>query len=74
MGVRRGVADICLVLPGGAAAFLELKAPGGVLSPEQLLFQQSCEWAGAPYAVARSLDEAVEILRDWGALRVRRAA
>jgi hypothetical protein len=36
MGLVRGVADLALVLPGGRAAFLEVKARGGRQSPEQL--------------------------------------
>jgi hypothetical protein len=69
MGVRAGVADLCLVLPGGRAAFLELKAGRGRQSPTQKLFAQDCATAGALYAVARSLGEVIAQLTVWGALK-----
>ncbi|MBN9434014.1 MAG: VRR-NUC domain-containing protein [Bosea sp.] len=69
MGVRPGVADFCLTLPGGRAAFLELKSAKGRSSPEQKAFAASCDEAGALYAVAKSLSEATEILRQWGAIK-----
>ena len=79
MGVLKGVADICIVLPGGRIAFLELKAEGGYLSADQRAFRSNVEAQGALYAVARTPDEAKDILASWGALRakpeaVRRAA
>lgn len=69
LGVRRGVADLCLVLPGGRAAFLELKAPKGRSSPEQKVFRTDAEAAGALYAVATTSDEVQAVLSSWGALR-----
>jgi hypothetical protein len=68
MGVRPGVADLCLVLPGGQSAFLELKSAKGRQSPPQKEFAADAEKAGARYAVAASIDEAVRILTEWGAL------
>lgn len=69
MGVVPGVADIALVLPGGLAAFLEIKASDGRQSEHQRAFEGRVRGAGARYAVAKSIDEARAILRDWGALR-----
>lgn len=69
MGVRPGVADICLVLPGGTAAFLELKSAKGRTSTEQRVFRADCESVGAKYAVAASIEAAAEELSAWGALR-----
>lgn len=74
MGVLPGVPDLCFVLPSGRAAFIEVKAPKGKLSPEQMAFQLRCATVGAPYAVVRSLDEAVDVLTLWGALKAQRAA
>lgn len=76
LGMRPGVADICLTLPGGRSAYLEIKSEKGRQSPEQKAFELHCEMNGAPYAVARSAVEAHRILTSWGALeeRVRRAA
>ena len=66
MGIRPGVADFALVLPGGRAAYLELKSRKGRLSPAQEEFRAACLAAGALYEVARSSDEAIEVLRGWG--------
>ena len=59
-----------MVLPGGRAAFLELKSPTGSLSPAQREFRAACLAAGAVYEVARSTDEANAVLRAWGAVRI----
>lgn len=67
-GVRRGVPDLCFVLSGGTAAFLEMKAPGGSLTPEQKQFRDAAEAAGAWWATAKSLEEAWDILARWGVL------
>lgn len=74
MGVRAGVADLAFVLPGGRAAFLELKSERGYQSAVQRQFQVEAEAAGALYAVARTPDEAKEVLESWGVLRGRREA
>jgi hypothetical protein len=68
-GLTAGVADVCLVRPGGAAAFLELKSQGGQQSPEQRTFEQLCKANGSPYVIARTIDEAISILTAWGCLR-----
>jgi hypothetical protein len=69
MGVRPGVADICMTLPGGSSAYLELKGPKGRSSPEQRIFRADCETIGARYEVASSTDEVMAILSRWGAVR-----
>lgn len=76
LGLKAGVADLCLVLPKGRAAFLEVKAKDGRQSEAQKAFQIHCELNGTPYAIVRSISEAEQVLSDWGALRVtqRRAA
>ena len=66
MGVVPGVADLVLVLPDGRAAFLELKTRKGELSPEQRAFADRCKAIGAPFAIARSVDEAERILASPG--------
>lgn len=73
MGMLPGVADFAFVLPGGKAAFLEIKAEDGKLSPDQVSFQILCTRVSVPFAIARSLDEAKLILLGWGALRQRTA-
>lgn len=64
-GVRPGVPDICLILPGGQAGFLELKADRGVLSPNQRAFCSLSTRIGAKWAVCRSLEEVAITLNNW---------
>ena len=74
MGLRPGAADLCFIIRG-RAHFLELKADNGKQSPEQLTFAATCAMAGAVYALAWTIGEALAILASWGAiLRVRVAA
>lgn len=65
MGVMPGVADLCFVLPGGGAGFIELKAGKGRQSPSQKAFQETATDKGALYAVCRSLDEVLTTLKSW---------
>lgn len=66
MGVLPGVADLVLMREG-RVLFLELKAPkSGVQSDAQKAFEAAATEAGAEYAIARTIDEAVEIIREWG--------
>lgn len=70
MGVIRGVPDLCFVLPGGIAAYLEIKIQGGVVSKEQQEFARKCEVLGALHHVAYSLDAALDWLIAIGVLKV----
>jgi len=67
MGVVPGEPDIVLIF-GGHAYGLEIKAPGGKQSPEQKHIEQQWEQAGATYGVAHGLDYALDQLREWGLL------
>lgn len=69
LGVRAGVADFVFVLPGGRAAFLELKDKAGWISQPQRAFRADVEAAGALYAIARTPEEVQAILGSWGAIR-----
>lgn len=69
MGIRAGVADINILLPGPRIAFLELKTAKGRLSLEQRAFRDDVERLGCAYAMARSVDEALATLKGWGAVR-----
>ena len=69
MGLRAGVPDLC-VLYHGQVFFLELKTTRGRLSPRQ---NEVCKYitdAGGTFMVAHGIDEAIDILRKWGVLRV----
>ena len=68
-GLKPGVADLCFMLPNGKTAWLEMKTETGRLSPYQEGFRHRCEMLGHPWAMARSLDEAIAIVRGWGVLR-----
>ncbi len=74
MGLRRGVPDFLFVLPGGTAAFIELKVATGRLSPFQIDFRESCDLAGAKWAICKTLDEVIATLTGWGVVLKARAA
>lgn len=68
-GVRSGIADLCFLLPGGRVAWLEMKKPGGSLSDTQKSFRDICSSLGHLWALAKSVDEALEHLTKWDALK-----
>lgn len=68
MGMTAGVPDL-LILKAGQLHALELKAPGGRLTPSQRLIMERMESCGAQTAVAHSLDEALVTLEFWGILK-----
>jgi len=65
MGLRAGISDLCLVGKDGHIYFLEVKTPEGVLSASQVRFASLCAARGWPYAVARSVDDAVATCKKW---------
>ena len=68
LGVRPGVADIC-VEHGGKFYALELKAPGGRSTPTQIAFRDAINTAGGFASEAVGLDAAIRCLESWGVLR-----
>jgi hypothetical protein len=73
MGVQAGWPDFILLPPGRGQAFtrahfLELKRRGGRLTDAQADFAQWCVANGCPHAVAHCYEEAVAVLKGWGAL------
>jgi hypothetical protein len=68
MGMTAGVPDL-LVLKAGQLHALELKAPGGRLTPSQRGVIQRMIDCGAHAAVAHSIDEALVTLEFWGILK-----
>ncbi len=72
-GVRAGVPDFTIIVPYPLGApyvcFLELKSEEGNLSAAQKLFRRDVESIGCCYSVARSVDEATAILKQWGAIK-----
>ena len=68
LGVLPGVADLVFVLDGGKVGFIELKAPGKsgkYLSAVQISFAHGVDDLGAPYYVARSIDDVKAALKKW---------
>ena len=69
MGLRPGMFDLLLISPTGVHHWLELKrdhrAP---LSEGQKHFAEMLHQCGVPHRVARSYDQAVAALKEWGAL------
>ena len=68
-GLAAGVADLCIMLAGGKTCWLEMKTKTGRQTPEQKTFELVCQQLGHPYALARSLDEATDVLNEWGVLK-----
>lgn len=66
MGVLAGVPDLCFILPGGTAAYIELKVEGSYLRPSQKQFKKKAEALGAKFAVCRSIEDVRETLNEWG--------
>jgi hypothetical protein len=58
MGLRSGVSDLVVILPG-RVLFLEVKTPTGRQSPAQKTFQQIVESLGHSYVLVRSVEEAL---------------
>jgi hypothetical protein len=53
---------------GTTCGAIELKSKDGRLTEDQEKFKKECERYGIPYREARSLDEVVGILVEWGRL------
>lgn len=68
-GVRSGVADLCFMLPQGRVGWLEMKKPGGSMSDTQRQFRDICKSLGHLWGLAKSVDEALELLTEWDALK-----
>ncbi len=68
MGLTPGVSDLCIV-KDGKIYFLEVKNEKGKQSEKQIIFEENAIRCGAPYAVVRSLDEAIDQLVFWEVVR-----
>jgi hypothetical protein len=68
-GLTAGVADVCVMMPAGRAAWLEMKTLKGRQSLAQKGFEARCRRLGHPYGLARTLDEAIALLHQWKVLR-----
>lgn len=68
LGVRAGVADVCIVHDGAFYA-LELKAEGGRSTEAQIKFRDDVNAAGGYATEAHGLDAALRVLEVWQLLR-----
>lgn len=64
-GVRAGVADLCVMLPGGRVGFMEVKTPKGRISDKQKEFADVCRAYDIPHSYVRSIDDAITAVRSW---------
>ena len=68
MGVKSGVADICILWRPARVAFIELKAPQNRdgLSPAQVQFRMRLLELEIPFSVCKSIDDVRASLQAWG--------
>lgn len=62
-GVKRGVADICCMLPEGKVLWVEVKTRTGSMKPEQKAFKETCEKLGHTYVLVRSVNEFIKLFQ-----------
>ena len=65
MGVTPGFADL-IVLSQGKVLFLEVKSTTGSLSPAQEAFRDAVQAQGFPWALVRSIEDALGALSEAG--------
>jgi len=68
LGVRAGAPDLLIYYAGRSYA-LELKAPGGKATENQLKFLDDLDAAGVITCISEGLDAALSVLEAWGLLR-----
>lgn len=74
IGMRAGVVDLHISVPGVGMCFLEVKTEDGDLTEAQEAFLAGMQSHGHRTAVVRSMDEALHYLASWGAIRGARVA
>jgi len=65
LGLHAGFSDL-IVISAGRVLFLEVKSPAGRLSGPQAAFRDAVQGQGLPWALVRSVDDAVAALRAHG--------
>ena len=74
IGMKAGVVDLHISVPGVGMCFMEIKTAGGDLTEGQEAFLTGMAAHGHRTGVARSLDDALALLASWGAIRGQAAA
>ena len=62
-GLPKGFSDLFGLCPGGQAFFIEVKTPTGRIRPEQITFLNRMRELGANAGIARSVNDAIRIVR-----------
>lgn len=68
-GLLPGMPDLGFAMEAGRTSWIEMKTSKGGLSDYQWGVRRRLEALGHQWAMARSVDEALEHLQSWGALR-----
>lgn len=68
-GLTAGLPDLLVIVPGLPVGFLELKTETGRLSEHQKAIKETLIRAGANICVAYGLDQAIEVLEHWRAIK-----
>jgi VRR-NUC domain-containing protein len=66
LGVKAGVADLCILWKSGKCGFMEVKSGTGKLTSHQQSFARRCDDLGVPWVCVKSIDEAQAALKLWG--------
>ena len=69
MGVLPGAPDLCFCLDNGRTGWIELKAPGGKLSPQQKGVAARLIRLNHFWGCAHSIKEAVDIMKPWNVFK-----
>jgi len=68
-GLQPGMPDLGFAMEDGRTSWIELKTDKGALSSYQIGIRHKLEKLGHQWALARSVEEAIEHLATWGALK-----
>ncbi len=68
-GMRPGAPDLLVLVRGTVPLGLELKTKTGKTSAEQRKFADDWREAGAVYVCVYGLNDAIQFLENWGALK-----
>lgn len=71
MGVKPGISDFLFLSPVGVLHALELKREGRSPTGDQVDFLQIVTIAGGKAAWVDNFDDAMSVLKSWGAMRIK---
>lgn len=70
-GLRAGVSDLVMMVPGGKTVFIEVKLDDTILTKKtyqndaQEAFEKTCNTLGHPYRIARSIEDFADICDEF---------